>query len=153
MNKIIIMPSDKATKVVNLGEQGEYGKVVEFDLSAFIDRYGEGQAKLFFRSPGGNTFTERQTEFVPPVLTWFINKEETDVHGVGHVEIHYQTDKVLDKSRCIMTKVTKSCKGNETPSPPQEGVKVYVREHKLVFENANVTVGNNHLMIGGVNHG
>lgn len=151
---ISISPADKATKVVNLGEQGEYGKSVEFDLSAFVERYGEGQVKLFFRPPGGGSFTERQTEFNPPVLRWFINKEETRNNGTGHVEIHYKTDTVLDKSRSILTKVTKSSVNiDDGEDKPSEGVKVYVQDHKLIFENADVTAENNQLVIGGVNHG
>ena len=93
---------------IYLGRQGERGyRTIQFDLTSFTEKYGEGTPTLYFQPPGGSP-AEVATGLP---LSWTIAETDTERFGEGMCEIVYEVGDAIIKSPQIPTMVRESLTG------------------------------------------
>ena len=133
-----------------LGRQGEnLARHITFDLSAWLEAYGQGRAALAVRRsgdmlpyPAANVRTDGNT------LIWTPTATDTDRAGFGTCELRWYVDDVLAKSE-LWTTLTADALGNtgEMPAAAQDyvarmqrignAVQEAVRHAPMIGENGN----------------
>lgn len=136
MEDSITIPA-KSGHTLFLGRQGEnLARHILFDLTAWLDAYGEGRAALaVLRSgdtlpyPASNTRTEGDT------LIWTPTAADTDRAGYGKCELRWYVGDVLVKSELWMT-FTASALGetSEAPDPTEDFIAAMQRIGSAVQE-------------------
>lgn len=108
-----------SSSTIMIGKQGENNATqVVFDLSSFVDTFGDGSATLVFQR-GPDTVPY----LVPAVhtgnsLVWTVSDTDTQYHGLGHAEVRWTVDNVLAKSVVFRTMCSKAITGDD-PMPPE----------------------------------
>ena len=103
--------------VIPLGKRGETGATaVVFDLSQFIESFGNGTATLLAKRPTENTAYPCASEREGDALTWTVSNADTYYVGYGRVELFWYVGEVLAKSVVFLTQITPDI-GDEGEAP------------------------------------
>ena len=114
----IDVSSFPSSSTIMIGKQGENNATqIVFDLSSFVDLFGDGSATLVFhRGPDAAPY------LVPAVhtgrsLVWTVTDTDTQYDGLGAAEVRWTVNDVLAKSAVFRTMCNESITGND-PMPP-----------------------------------
>ena len=106
---------------INIGREGEHkARQVQFDISPWIGRYGEGNVELIYQRPGDDTIypvaVERQDNYVLWTIT---NTDTANAGGFGVAELRYYVGDALVKSEKFHITVSDAMgEPGEIPDPP-----------------------------------
>lgn len=112
-----------------LGKQGEHEAAqVRFDVSAWLDTYGEGTPELLVRRSGDAvpypavvTRGEPDTEDADSVF-WVLSSADTAKYGYGECELRWYINNKLAKSRTWLTRTLPTIDPGEMPDAYQSWV-------------------------------
>ena len=120
--QIINITVGQPNQTIKLGRRGEneVTKVV-FDVSYFVETFGEGSAVLFAKR-------SNDTEAYPVAITtnenevtWIVNNADTQYVGQGKAELFWYIDEQLAKSEVYLTWTDKDIgASSSTPPEPQQ---------------------------------
>ncbi len=107
---------------LQIGLQGENEATqVEFDLSAFADEFGAGQAELAIKRCGDTTpyplelYVDGNNK-----ATWTITNTDTAKAGHGRAQLSYYVDDIVKKTVIYTTYVGQSVSQGTVPADPYE---------------------------------
>lgn len=113
------------TKVatVFIGRRGEHHfRKIEFDVSSLLgDEYPGTALNAIFKRPDGIAYPV-VTSYADGVLTWSPNSADTEIVGVGRLEIRVVQGEIVGKSVRILTIVEEALADGivEPPEPPAQ---------------------------------
>lgn len=105
---------------IPLGRYGEHlATCVSFDISEWVNTYGEGVAQLLHRRNGDSIPYPCDITQEGGVVTWVITQSDVDVAGSGLAELNYFVNDALVKSERYDTVTERSLyrSGEEAPEP------------------------------------
>ena len=104
---------------IELGRRGENLAVkVEFDYSAWITEFGEGEFRLYNMRSADTEGYPVTVDIVGTTATWNITSADTAYEGIGECQVSYVVDEVIKKSAIYRTRVLPSISESETPPEP-----------------------------------
>lgn len=104
-----------------IGRAGEHkARRVRFDLTPWVDLYGQGVAQLLYRRPGDTTPYPVALERDGDTVIWVITSTDTAQAGrTGRAELRYYVDDTLAKSAISLVAVAPTIAVPlEVPDPP-----------------------------------
>ena len=108
---------------VFIGRQGEnHFRNLEFDVSSLLgDEYPGGTLTAIYKRPDGVAYPV-VTSYADGVLTWSPSSTETEIVGVGQLEIRVTHEDVVGKSVRVLTIVEEALADGiaEPPEPPAQ---------------------------------
>ncbi len=108
---------------VFIGRRGEHHfRNIEFDVSSLIAGVHSGESlHAIYKRPDGETYPV-VTSYSNGVLTWSPSAADTDVAGVGKLEIRVMDGEVVGKSARVLTVVEDALADGSTapPDPPAQ---------------------------------
>jgi len=108
---------------VFIGRRGEHHfRNIEFDVSSLIAGVHSGESlHAIYKRPDGETYPV-VTSYSNGVLTWSPSASDTDVAGVGKLEIRVVDGEVVGKSARVLTVVEDALADGSTapPDPPAQ---------------------------------
>lgn len=113
------------TKAVTvfIGRRGEHHfRYLEFDVSSLLDSTYPGAAlSAIYKRPDGNAYPV-VTSYAEGVLTWSPSATDTEIVGVGQLEIRVTHENIVGKSVRILTIVEEALADGiaEPPEPPAQ---------------------------------
>ena len=106
-----------------IGRRGEHHfRNIEFDVSSLIAGVHSGESlHAIYKRPDGETYPV-VTSYSNGVLTWSPSASDTDVAGVGKLEIRVVDGEVVGKSARVLTVVEDALADGSTapPDPPAQ---------------------------------
>lgn len=107
--------------VLKIGRQGEsLVETVIFDLTAFIELYGEGETVLVVKRNGDDVPYPVILDVVDNTATWNVTNIDTAKSGFGKIQISYLVDNLIKKTVVFTTYVESSIEENAVPPDPYE---------------------------------
>ncbi|MBR5284561.1 MAG: hypothetical protein IKU27_05885, partial [Clostridia bacterium] len=106
---------------INIGRRGEHlARQVQFDLTEWIERYGEGQAELLYQRPGDQLPYPIAARRQGNLLLWDVDHTDTARAGRnGRAEIRYYVDEVLVILEISYVQVEQTLENpDKVPDPP-----------------------------------
>jgi len=111
------------TATVLIGRRGEHHfRKIEFDVSSLLgDEYSSAALNAIYKRPDGIAYPV-VTNYSDGVLTWSPNSADTELAGVGRLEIRVVQGDVVGKSVRILTIVEDALADGivEPPEPPAQ---------------------------------
>lgn len=132
MNEQIKITREQRTYKVPLGRRGENKATVQpFDITYFVEEFGEGRAELVHRLPYEKTYYPVPIERDGNIVTWTVLSCDTAKQGAGDAEIRWfvpneDGDDVLAISTTMKTIILSSMSGEEGEAP--DGVESWINE-------------------------
>ena len=121
MNTVLIKVG-RPDQTISLGRRGE-NEVTEviFDLTYFVQTYGEGSAALLAKRSNDTDAYPVATTRTDNKVKWVVNNADTEYKGQGKAELFWYIDEKLAKSEVYLTWVDPDIGGvTETPPEPYE---------------------------------
>ena len=104
---------------IPIGRRGENCAVcVVFDVSKWVEIYGDGNAELLHRRPGDAAPYPCVLICDGDTVTWTITSADTDVVGYGEAELRWYAGETLAKSVIYRTVVRKALDDGAIVDPP-----------------------------------
>lgn len=112
----------KSNMVLHIGRAGEHlATEVVFDISDWINDYGNGNVELIINQNRGLYFQPKEYLLVDNgLVTWKVIDSNTEFVGNGKCELIYLVDDVKVKSAIYDIVVTKTLDSEEGANPPAE---------------------------------
>lgn len=108
---------------VHIGRRGEHHfRNIEFDVSSLLgDEYPSASLQAIYKRPDGTAYPV-VTNYVDSVLTWSPSATDTEIVGVGQLEIRVVFGDVIGKSVKVLTIVEEALADGiaEPPEPPAQ---------------------------------
>lgn len=105
---------------LQIGVQGEnIANAIQMDISSWRSEFPNAGFHILFKRYNENVAYPVATELTDNILTWYPTVTDTEVTGVGYVEVRAtdQTTGLVKKSRIIPTSVENSVSGMSSPVP------------------------------------
>lgn len=112
-----------AGQEIDLGRHGEHlATCVTFDISEWINTYGDGAAQLIHQRNGDEIPYPCEIERDKNTVTWIVTQYDVGVAGRGRAELQYYVDGALVKSEIYATATERALYRNgESVPPPYQG--------------------------------
>lgn len=116
--------------VLQLGLSGEnLARQVEFDISAWIQLYGEGAVSLLARRPGERAPYPVAVTRAENLVFWPLAGVDTAKPGYGQAELLYYVGEALVKSRVWMTRIAPALSPENAAEPaPSDPWEEYLQQ-------------------------
>ena len=133
-----------------IGHTGENdAELFDFDYSAWIKRYGEGQLLLSIKRACDNMPYPATLDIKGNIATWIVKKVDVSVKGTGVAEFTYKVNSVIKKSAQFRFVVIEAFDGNTAvPTDPDSWLNAitqkvlegqgYADEAKKAADSANL---------------
>lgn len=112
----------KNTKVIYLGRQGEnLARTIEIDVSSMLMKWPDATISLLVQRNQEDTFYLAPVAIENGILKWTITNADTEIAGIGKIEVRAIQDDAIMKSATMKICVENSLGGTETdiPDPAQ----------------------------------
>lgn len=112
----------KNTKVIYLGRQGEnLARTIEIDVSSMLMKWPDATISLLVQRNQEDTFYLAPVVIENGILKWTITNADTEIAGIGKIEVRAIQDDAIMKSATMKICVENSLGGTETdiPDPAQ----------------------------------
>ena len=119
----------KNTKVIYLGRQGEnLARTIEIDVSSMLMKWPDATISLLVQRNQEDTFYLAPVVIENGILKWTITNADTEIAGIGKIEVRAIQDDAIMKSATMKICVENSLGGTETdvPDPVQTWVDTIV---------------------------
>lgn len=119
----------KNTKVIYLGRQGEnLARTIEIDVSSMLMKWPDATISLLVQRNQEDTFYLAPVVIENGILKWTITNADTEIAGIGKIEVRAIQDNAIMKSATMKICVENSLGGTETvvPDPVQTWVDTIV---------------------------
>ena len=119
----------KNTKVIYLGRQGEnLARTIEIDVSSMLMKWPDATISLLVQRNQEDTFYLAPVVIENGILKWTITNADTEIAGIGKIEVRAIRDDAIMKSATMKICVENSLGGTETdvPDPVQTWVDTIV---------------------------
>lgn len=119
----------KNTKVIYLGRQGEnLARTIEIDVSSMLMKWPDATISLLVKRNHEDTFYLAPVVIENGILKWTITNADTEIAGIGKIEVRAIQDDAIMKSATMKICVENSLGGTETdvPDPVQTWVDTIV---------------------------
>lgn len=117
MDTLRINPNSRYGHKIRIGFEGENAvSRVDFDMTSWVEKYGEGSLVLFVIRPRDTVPYPVSLSIVDGIATWNITSTDCARHGSGAIQLKYTVGSVFKKSYIYET----SCSGSldETDTIP-----------------------------------
>lgn len=116
--------------VIQLGLSGEnLARQVEFDVSAWIQLYGEGDVSLLARRPGETVPYPVAVTRAENLVLWPLGGVDTAKPGYGQAELLYYVGDALVKSQVWMTRIAPALSPENATEPvPRDPWEEYLQQ-------------------------
>lgn len=129
----------KNTKVIYLGRQGEnLARTIEIDVSSMLMKWPDATISLLVQRNQEDTFYLAPVVIENGILKWTITNADTEIAGIGKIEVRAIQDDAIMKSATMKICVENSLGGTETdiPDPVQTWVDTIVAASEQAKQSA-----------------
>lgn len=115
MDTLRINPNSRYDRKIRIGFEGENAvSRVEFDMSLWVEKYGEGNLVLFVLRPKDAVPYPVSLSIVDGTATWNITSTDCARHGSGAIQLKYTVGSVFKKSYIYETSCSDSLDETDT---------------------------------------
>ena len=139
---MIIVNASKTEGVIKLGKCGENNVTrIIFDISRWVDDFGDGEAVLLVLRPGEETAYITTTTLEDGIVTWDVTSTDTAYSGVGECELQYIGDGTVVKSKIWKTITLESLEeSGESPDPESGWVAALISQIQEMVDSSDLNI-------------